>query len=217
MSEAKALQEVQTALFFGRDSQSPLKGQQFLETKYLLTKNLRESPQSPQPSLKSSSPSRQGRIHKGKWSLCTRTAKIPSSEAPLPVATMELPWGPPCSSCFPTQADSSWRTTSCSSCMLLRTEGHENISFCHTPTQTLTSPTANRYKSEHPTTATTKLVRLCMVWCSQFPDGCLAKQLFAKKHIQGKQERSKKKKKPTKHGGPKAQKIQVFSTVSTVK
>lgn len=50
----------------------PFKGQRFLEIKYLLTKNLRESPQPPQPSLKSPFASRQGRIHKSKSSACTK-------------------------------------------------------------------------------------------------------------------------------------------------
>jgi len=57
---------------------SPFKGQRFLETKYLLTENLRESPQPLLPSPKSSFAARQGRIHKGKSSAGTGTAEIAS-------------------------------------------------------------------------------------------------------------------------------------------
>lgn len=95
---------------------SPFKGQRFLGTKYLLAENLRQSPQTPQPSLKSAFAYRQGTIHKGKSSACTGTAEIPFFEASrhrqLP-SQREVSYtsfsrtGSPCSSCLLTHAYSS--------------------------------------------------------------------------------------------------------------
>lgn len=121
---------------------SPFKGQRFLETKYLLKENLRESPQPPQPSPKSSFASRQGRIHKGKTSACTGTAEIPSFEASLPATTTKptrnklhqpLP-GRVTLQLVPLNPHllilTTWRTGSWSFCMLLLTEEYADAGFC---------------------------------------------------------------------------------------